>query len=272
MERKKIGVLFSGGLDSTYLVWDNLKRGDEVIPLYFEVENNGDKSKLEKNRVDNLYRKFHEEFPTLINPPRYVISLEVTSINTNLHLVQVPIWILGLLFSQIKGLDEIQIGYVMNDDAISFIDDIKRVYNSYKSLSDSLIPIKFPLTKFKKEMIINELHEKYCEMTITCEEPRIKGNSNAEILDYDACGRCPACKRQIDTGIYRNFNESYKNTVIENSINNLLKYGSEVKEDKRKNDRQIVTISLPDTRPQKVFEPHQLHINFDEPEVKYEKG
>lgn len=263
MERKKIGVLFSGGLDSTYLVWNNLKRGNEVFPIYFEIKNNGDKPKLEKNRVDILHRTFHETFPDLIHPPRYVMNIEVTDINTNLHLVQVPIWILGLLFSQINNLDEIQIGYVMNDDAISYIDDIKRVYNSYKSLSDSLIPIKFPLQKYKKEMIVYELPEKYRDLTITCEEPRIKGSRDADILGYNACGRCPACIRQINTGIHNKFSDAYKSTEITKSMNVLSKYG-EIKDQKNDEGRYIVTISLPEEEPQKQLkESHQLQIPFN---------
>jgi hypothetical protein len=154
-------------------------------------------------------------------------------------------------------------GYVMNDDAISYIDDIKRVYNSYKSLSDSLVPIKFPLKKFKKEMIIDELPEKYSELTITCEEPRIKGNGNAEILDYDACGYCPACKRQLNTGIYKNFRKEFRKHEIESGMNSLLRYGEPI-EEKKENDRYIVTISLPDDSLEKRVEPQQLYIDFNQ--------
>lgn len=272
MERKKIGVLFSGGLDSTYLVWDNLERGNEVFSFYFEIKNNVDKSILEKNRISLLHKKFHEEFTDLIHPPKYIMTLEVTDVNTNLHLLQVPIWVLGLLFSQIKGLDEIQIGYVMNDDAISYMDDIKRVYNSYKPLSDSLIPIKFPLKKYKKEMIVNELPEKYRDLTITCEEPKIKGDHDANILEYDACGRCPACKRQINSGIYDKFSDTYKNIEITNSMNVLGKYGK-IKNQKNEKGQHIVTISLPEEEsPKQLKKPDQLQIPFNgEQKVKYEK-
>lgn len=37
---KKVGVLFSGGIDSTYLIWKNLKEGNYVIPFYVEIINN----------------------------------------------------------------------------------------------------------------------------------------------------------------------------------------------------------------------------------------
>ena len=261
---KKIGVLFSSGLDSTYLVWNNLKKGNEVYPIYFEIKNNQDKPILEKNRVSVLHTKFFEEFKNLIHPPKYVISVDVMDINTRLHLVQAPIWILGLLFSQIENIDEIQIGYVMNDDAISYIDDIKKAYNSYKTLSDNLIPISFPLRKTKKEEIVENLPEKYRELTITCEEPRIKGNPNAEILEYHACGYCVACKRQINTGIYNHFNEAFKKAEIENTMNNFLKHGKMI-EQRKENNNLIFTLSLPDESQDEELlpcQPHQLELEF----------
>ena len=59
-EVKRVGVLFSGGLDSTYLVWKNLKEGNTVVPIYLEIANNEDKSKLEKNRIELLRKVFNK--------------------------------------------------------------------------------------------------------------------------------------------------------------------------------------------------------------------
>ena len=184
---KRVGILFSGGLDSTYLVWDNLRKGNEVFPVYFTIKNNFNKPTLEKNRINLLYKSFYETYGDLIRSPEHVITVEVTNAGNDLHLQQVPIWILGLQYSQIYGLDEIQIGYVMNDDAISYIDDIKKIYESYKGISRNQIPITFPLLKSKKEELFNELPKKYRDLTVTCEDPKIIGDENAEILEYEPC-------------------------------------------------------------------------------------
>jgi 7-cyano-7-deazaguanine synthase in queuosine biosynthesis len=273
---KKVGVLFSGGLDSTFLVWNNLKKGNEVYPFYIEIKNNRDKPILEKNRVQLLFEMFYKEYSDLIRCPKYILNVDVTDNNSELHLQQVPVWILGLLFSQVHGLDEIQIGYVMNDDAISYISDIKKIYNSYNRISEPLIPISFPLKKWKKEMIIQELPMKYRELTVTCEEPTIIGNRNNVVgigeetkpLEYRACGRCVACQRIIANRYYEEIPESYKGVEIEKSMNTLMRLGKKIDE-KREDNRYYITVELPDESPLKA-EPHQLHIPFDQ-EEKYEK-
>lgn len=54
---KKVAILFSGGLDSTYLVWKNLKEGNVVLPIYVEIENNEVKTTMEKKIVLNYFIK-----------------------------------------------------------------------------------------------------------------------------------------------------------------------------------------------------------------------
>lgn len=165
---KLVAVLFSSGLDSTYLVWKNLKDGNEVIPIYIEVENNKIKSTIEKNRIKLLYDEFVKEFNVNgkinIHPIEYSISIDIKLCRDKLHFHQIPIWILSMLFSQCLGtysrlIEEIQIGYVENDDAIPYLEDIKNIYNSYQVISEPLIPLVFPLVKVKKIMIAQELPE-----------------------------------------------------------------------------------------------------------------
>lgn len=261
---KKVIVLFSGGLDSTYLVWDNLVSGNEVYPIYIEIKNNYNKSVLEKNRVESLYKEFYKDFGDLIKPPKYVTSIEVFDSSTTLHLLQVPIWIFSLVYSQIKDVDEIQIGYVMNDDAVSYITDIKKIYNSYKGIVDELIPIKFPLIKYKKEVLFKELPKEYYNLTVTCEEPRVIGNEKDEIIQYQACGHCPACQRIINTRLYNEFPESYKYVEIDKSIITLNNLGKII-EEKSKNNKKYITFELPYDEPKMNLksEPYQLKFNFD---------
>lgn len=244
-KNKRVGVLFSGGLDSTYLVWDNLRKGNIVHPFYFTIENNLNKPELEKNRVNLLYKSFYETYGDLINPPEYVMSVEVMSIQSKLHLQQLPVWILGLQYCQMDFLDEIQIGYVMNDDAISYIDDIRDIYQSYSKISDNQIPLKFPLIKHKKEEIYSELPKIYRDLTITCENPTIINSDNSEILDYEPCGTCAACIRNISIRSYFNdIPENFNVTQIENSIKHLRNFGKIINEE-NKNNNFYITFEFP---------------------------
>ena len=123
-ESKRVGVLFSGGLDSTYLVWRNLEDGNEVVPIYIEISNNENKSKLEKNRIEALWKLFDDVYGNKIDRIVYSIKIDINAAD-NLTFKQVPVWVSGLVYSQNHGVQELQIGYVGGDDAIGHLDDIK---------------------------------------------------------------------------------------------------------------------------------------------------
>lgn len=218
---KKVAILFSGGLDSTYLVWKNLKDGNEVYPIYVEIENNINKSILEKNRTKLLFNEFSNEFNNdehegFIYDVQYAITVGVNAHEDSLHFKQIPIWIFSLMFIQSFNVDEIQIGYVSGDDAIPFINDIQKIYKSYQSICDKLKPLKFPITKMSKWMMADDLPSQYLDLIISCENTIIIGDEDAEIIEYEPCGKCGACKTIIISNYYGlpNFPEIYKKSLI----------------------------------------------------------
>jgi len=225
---KKVIVLFSGGLDSTYLIWKNLKDGNIVKPLYFEIENNMDKSSIEKQQINLLWNQFNIEFKDNIKPIEYTIKINIHLSGTNeLTFVQVPIWLLGILFSIDRNYDEVQIAYVGNDDAISYLKEIKNIYKSYQEITNNLIPLKFPLRKNFKHDILNELPLNYRNLTFSCENPKIISNINNNII-FEPCGCCEPCKKIIisnnfDFGLDEKYNNAKKEYINKeyNYINNI---------------------------------------------------
>ena len=267
---KKVGVLFSGGLDSTFLIWKNLKDGNTVVPFYFEIENNQKKPMLEKNRIELLYNEFNKEFDGKIEPIKYVLKILVTDFSNNLFFKQIPIWILGMLFSDQKGLSEIQFGYVMNDDAISYLDDIKKIYKSYSTITDTLVPITFPLRKWKKCAILEDLPENYRNLVVSCENPILIGNEDAEILKYKPCGHCVPCQHILDSDNYNSsLSDDYKKQKLDQAMQVINSLGKA--ETKQENGRFYHMIEMDD--PMKADpEPCQMEINFDEiEEYEYKK-
>lgn len=214
---KRVAVLFSGGLDSTYLVWKNLVDGNIVLPIYVEIENNEVKTILEKNRIKLLHKEFSKEFTSYkIENIYYGIRVSVHADEDGLHFKQMPIWIFAGVFIQGMDIDELQIGYVMNDDAISYIDDIKNIYHSYQTICDPMKPLAFPLTKRKKWQIVQELPKKYLDLIFSCENARIVDSKDAEFIEYEPCCDCIPCRTIIaseyyDTGEYP---ENYKRSLI----------------------------------------------------------
>lgn len=266
---KKIAVLFSGGLDSTYLIWKNLKEGNRVLPIYIEIKNNSNKVLLEKNRIELLFNKFKEEFDKnhsydekLLDNIYYITEVNIFGSGDELCFKQIPIWILGMLYIQQKGIDEIQVGYIGNDDAVSYINDIKKIYNSYKSITinNYLIPLKFPLLKKHKFDIAKQLPKQYFNLIVSCENPRIIGSENDEIIEYEPCCNCGACSHIISNNYYNlnEYPEYYHKSLIDFYAHKLNKFKYHII-DSDGNDFFEKKSEILKKRP----EPHQLTINFN---------
>lgn len=222
---KTVGVLFSGGLDSTYLIWKNLSDGNVVVPIYAEILNNKDKSVIEKNRVELLFNEFRKEFGDKIKYVEYPVNIQVQS-SDGLFFKQLPIWLLSMLYSHEDRIDEFQIGYVMNDDMVSYVDDVKNIYKSYESVMNFQIPLTFPLLKNGKNQIADKLPSKYLSLTYSCENPRIIGDVNADYVDYEPCCKCPACKKIISSDYYdKGLPSNYRKAVNDKMVGKLLRDG-----------------------------------------------
>ena len=245
---KKVAILFSGGLDSTYLVWKNLTDGNEVYPIYIEIENNDKKTMLEKNRIKLLWKEFNNEFhynkplnKSLLHDIQYVLKVSVSSNEDSLYFKQIPIWMFAMAFLQSLSIDEIQIGYVANDDAISYLDDIRKIYWSYQTICEQMKKLTFPLSKIRKIEMAAELPKKYLELIYSCENPRIIGSVDAEKIEYEPCCGCASCKHIIASNYYGlgDFPEIYKKGIQKQHAVALWGQGFRVL-DKEGNDFQYI--------------------------------
>lgn len=105
----------------------------------------------------------------------------------NMILSQPPLWILFSQYIVDFQIDEIQIGYIMNDDAISYLEDVRNLYDAYKPFIVANRPkLEFPLTKMKKRDILNQLPEFI-----------VKNISYCELYDEKNC-KCESCKKHRD--------------------------------------------------------------------------
>lgn len=211
---KTVAVLFSSGLDSTYLIWKNLKEGNKVRPFYIEIKNNINKSKIEKQNIFILYEKFKAEFGTQIEHPELILALDVFRAWNGLKFQQVPIWLFALNYVRDSDVDEIQIGYVSNDDAISYTDEITKTYENQRwFFNNEKIKTKltFPLVKEKKEQMLKDMRDtEYIKHVFSCENPTIveeRGEKTEDIygwkkdflgeyfVKYENCGNCVPCNK-----------------------------------------------------------------------------
>ena len=86
-----------------------------------------------------------------------------------------------------ENIDKIAIGYVMNDDAISYIPDMEKIYMAYKPLSGikRWPKLVFPLKSTHKGNMIKELPDEMVNIVTFCEGNHLTDN----------CGECIPCKR-----------------------------------------------------------------------------
>ena len=202
---KNVLIPFSGGLDSTYLVWKNLKEGNHVTVTYFEIKNNNTKVLLEHAHRDHLIRTFSREFSDKIKRSYFKYKITAESIENDYGLIQVPIWMLGAFMASNDKYDEIQMGYVMNDDALGYLKEIEELFNAYQPFSCKALPkMTFPIIKKQKEEMINELPPQYLNFVYSCENPHIIDETNKEII-YSYCDNCVPCKRYGRISHFRDF-------------------------------------------------------------------
>ena len=205
---KNILQAVSGGYDSTWLLIKNLQNSDNnVYPMYIHANCvSGIKQNIEYSIVKNLINKLQKKYPNLND-------LTETKINKNdirnIFSLQPILWTFGL-FGEVKNrqnyvdYDEVHIGYIMQDAAISFIPEIRAFWKSLFAFSfpdtQDVPKLLFPLSKYHKTTVIQSLRD--FDRTIlsscwTCESPNILKTRKLKNGDIEAfiepCGTCHPC-------------------------------------------------------------------------------
>ena len=245
--KKNVAVLFSSGLDSTYLMYKNLEDGNNVLPIYAQILNNENKTKIEKQNVKMLYHLFHEKYSNQIERPLFVSEVNIHG-SHDLMFKQLPIWIFSILYLPFSEIDEIQIAYVMNDDAISYIDDIKKLFRAHKFLHRCKQPkLVFPLTKIDKGTMMDRLPDNYKQYMTSCECPellpyhmKVNKPSIEKLQYYRPCGNCVPCQRIIKDRLRYNsiyskmINDYYDQMYFGSRFSGIKQHHPEIFEDMNK--------------------------------------
>lgn len=243
-------VNWSGGLDSTYLVQKLLQEGNEVIASYVYIENNSNKTKRELNAIEKMLPIFNAHknfsytgswFKTRFNfefvDAQLVtqkLSPPISKYEGGLDLKLPLFFIMNYFYSNVD-VDYYALGYVMNDCAISYLDEIRDIFNSIKKISSYRAEIVFPIIKYNKEYIINSIHKDLIDHVTFCESP----------YDDDFCGECPPCLRMKNSSLKYHFFDYKKNNVSPDKFNLakpvMMNYASSNKEEEiiEEDDRAI---------------------------------
>lgn len=205
-DNKKVLIPFSGGIDSTYLVFKNLEEGNDVHLTRFNIENNEHQMEIECEAIKDLIHDLQKHFP---NAHLLMRSYEKNNMSnqsfevTGSHMIygpQPPLWVFCLAYDEnLWEVDEVQMGYISGDDALSYLDDIKKLYRAFSPfLQKKAPPLKFPLIKNFKWELWNYLPDNIKKNTVFCEYSRTR---------YEPCGKCNPCLTMMYTELWEEWHE-----------------------------------------------------------------
>lgn len=179
----RVLVAWSGGVDSTALVYRLLRQNHYVTSVYVKIPANGEKVNREETAIKNMLPYF-KDFPL-----NHLGSSEINLIGGSpLILKQPAIWMLALLYACHCEIDEVNIAYVLNDCAISYLNDIQMIWSNYQGLMEedrTLSQLRFPLAKVDKQTLWNELPQELRKHVTWCEDFK----KSKPVCDCQPCKR-----------------------------------------------------------------------------------
>lgn len=182
-------LLFSGGLDSTYMLHSYLLKGD-VETLYIQAGQCTKKIEQEliarRAIIDKLERitgnRVREDH-------RFDIGREIFNHVPDCTWHQPAQWIIGALqVTDAAKHDHLAIGYVSGDCVLSRIESMRQAWTSLQAFTKGTpIPVEFPIHLYVKHDIVNAIDPRVYPDLWTCEMPVLKDGK------YVACDCCVPC-------------------------------------------------------------------------------
>ncbi|AFX93643.1 QueC-like queuosine biosynthesis [Serratia phage phiMAM1] len=195
---KTVIVFWTGGVDSTFLVFYYLMQGYTVMTQWVDIINNSGKTEAEKAARKAVINELKSIFePTKLFARLHVMGLPLMRIDfrgkSRADLPQALIWVLATSFFTVDH--DIVMGYCNGDDALAFLPQIKKFIKSMNvNMLHTPVNAYFPLIGMKKEWFAAAMPQAVLKATHSCEyvgEP-----------DYEkeTCQCAPCRRRRFEIG------------------------------------------------------------------------
>lgn len=149
-DKDSYAIMFSGGFDSLSLALRHLEKGERVFLLSIGFSDEQISSSLEVKLLKSIYGE------AVIGPIKLFDQIYVDGESTS-GLTQQPFtafYATHMPDAVRNSIKALECAYIMNDDAISFQNELKAIYNNAMKCHTPgrpYPPIKFPLTKVSHE-------------------------------------------------------------------------------------------------------------------------
>jgi len=193
--KKRPLILFSGGLDSSHLLWNN----PTADTLSIELVSSYDKVKWEKaarERVIGYIKHVNKERDPDFWPGRNFTTEYSITANTNPnHLNQMAVWFNKMFeYADPSMHSSVMIGYTGGDCAIPDMAYLTTAWDSLWKASrirtyKDMPPLEFPLAQWSKAEQVRHLPDELISRTWSCEAPF---NQNGI-----ECGVCLPCRTKF---------------------------------------------------------------------------
>ena len=189
-----VGIVYSGGYDSTVLMLQALMNGETVKPIIFNFAQD---DIIKAVNLSILKNRFGEN---LLEPIWFgFFGLQGGMCGTQCtQQLAIHNMLTYLSNDVLKSLKEIQVGYVMNDDAVSFQEELKDVVSTGFKIQDKVnVPITYPLIQKHKYYIDDfiQQHLGFNHLCLSCQFPSFNyyKDSDALYIITTTCNDCTSC-------------------------------------------------------------------------------
>ncbi|BAQ02669.1 QueC-like queuosine biosynthesis [Ralstonia phage RSL2] len=214
---KKPLLVFSGGMDSSYMLWRALQEGD-VYTCYIKAHQSPDKIPMELAARKKIIAFFEKKTgnrvlsDTIVNLGDAVLVKEVdpadgyTKKSWNNHIpdhtfAQAPLWQFGLQYAADGNKhSKVCMGIVMGDQISMHLGDLAAAWKHTSAFARyEQVPMEFPLMYHTKDRILKEMPKEIIPHLWICELPEPAGDDQPDDVKFVPCERCVACETMAKT-------------------------------------------------------------------------
>lgn len=189
---KRTLVLFSGGMDSTYLMWTLAENGVDATYIYADGAQGRNKSSVEEDSRPAIIDRIKEYWPGWYpHGGGRVLSQVNLSQTPKAKWRQALPWMVAAMEMVDPDLhSSVAIGYCADDDTLQEKYSMIEAWNAMWKFTKKgeVVPLEFPLQLTSKFVMMRDLPPDVYAATWVCELPTTNARTGAI-----ACGRCEPC-------------------------------------------------------------------------------